>query len=134
MFRMCFDQKVVKNVEEHSLFAFMHAHVSSLHMQPVFMLCILDSYVRSLFLCVCVRILQFPWTYDLTCVRMSLRMHMRTCVQMLTLINPYLTILASFSLVFSSDYHSNVLFLVYRSRLHSWVGEAPTALLHDIGP
>ena len=79
-------------------------------MQPVFMLRILDSYVHSLFSCVCIRVLQFPWTYDLTCVWMSLHTHTWTCVHMFALRNPYLTIVASFSLVFSSDCHSNVLF------------------------
>ena len=37
MFRMSFDQKVVENVEEHYLPMFMHAHVSSLQKQLVFM-------------------------------------------------------------------------------------------------
>ena len=61
MFRMDFDQKLVENVEEHSLSVFMHAHVSGLRTHTY-------SCVRGLCSCVRVHVLQFIRTHVHTCI------------------------------------------------------------------
>ena len=113
MFWMSFDQKLGENVEEHSLPVFMHAYVSGLHTQLVFMRMHTQSCICVLCSCVCVHVFQFIWTNART-----IRMHAQTCVRIWHLKNPNFHYFDSFLFISLSNGNSQVLFLSFcKSRL-----------------
>jgi len=66
-----FDQKLAKNVEEHSLSVFLHPHVLGLRTLLVFMHMHTYSCVCRLCSCICFRVFQFRWTHVPICVHMQ---------------------------------------------------------------